>query len=217
MKKFSNVVSLGFSCYVAKDLERMGYRQSSYPFDWVISSFPDVVRLIENGFEENLKLENMEQDAVHGNCYHDRGTGLDYYHDFFPDAGTIQQQHDDVLSKYTRRILRFFRTGKSPTLYVRLIRNQDDFRWTATHAQEIEQVIQKLNPASEVVYIVLEDAEFSEENHNLAVYLAKDLYHPIKTSNGLAALIRHSVAISSWRVWVNRMRYLKKQIVRKLR
>ena len=41
--EFKNYISLGYFCEVAKDLERLGLRNQSSPFDWVISYFPKVI------------------------------------------------------------------------------------------------------------------------------------------------------------------------------
>lgn len=36
---YKHVISLGFFCSVALELERKGLRDASYPFDWLISDF----------------------------------------------------------------------------------------------------------------------------------------------------------------------------------
>ncbi len=45
--EFKNYISLGYFCEVAKDLERLGLRNQSSPFDWVISYFPKVIYAID--------------------------------------------------------------------------------------------------------------------------------------------------------------------------
>ena len=51
MKKYSNIISLGFFCSVATEIERIGMRSCSYPFDCVISDFKNVEDMIENHFQ----------------------------------------------------------------------------------------------------------------------------------------------------------------------
>ena len=55
MPKYQNVVSLGFFCSPAIELNNLNLRKSSQPFDWLISSkFNQVLELINNGFEDFL-------------------------------------------------------------------------------------------------------------------------------------------------------------------
>ena len=48
---YSNFISLGYFCGVAEDLERIGLRSFSSPFDWLITDFKGVIKLIENRFK----------------------------------------------------------------------------------------------------------------------------------------------------------------------
>lgn len=40
---YTNYISLGYFCGVAQDLEKLGLRSYSAPFDWGISSFAGVI------------------------------------------------------------------------------------------------------------------------------------------------------------------------------
>lgn len=51
---YKHVISLGYFCSVALELERIGLRNTAYPFDWCISDFSGVIEAIENGFSEWL-------------------------------------------------------------------------------------------------------------------------------------------------------------------
>ena len=50
-KEYTNYVSLGYFCSIAQDLEKLGLRNFSSPFDWGISSFSDVISAIDNKFD----------------------------------------------------------------------------------------------------------------------------------------------------------------------
>lgn len=39
MKKYENFISLGYFCSVALELQRLGLRSCSSPFDWCISEW----------------------------------------------------------------------------------------------------------------------------------------------------------------------------------
>lgn len=62
LKIFSNFISLGYFCSVALELERLGYRNFSNPFDWLISDFKGVLELIENDFENFLSMQYLFQN-----------------------------------------------------------------------------------------------------------------------------------------------------------
>lgn len=60
---YKSVVSLGFFCGPSQELERIGLRSYSLPFDWLITEdFKVVLSLIENNFERFLQEENLEQE-----------------------------------------------------------------------------------------------------------------------------------------------------------
>jgi hypothetical protein len=40
--EFDYVISLGFSCHIAKGPDLMAYRDYAYPFDWIISDMHSV-------------------------------------------------------------------------------------------------------------------------------------------------------------------------------
>lgn len=54
---YKHVISLGFFCSVALELERKGVRDASYPFDWLISDFQGVIKVIENRFYDFLNID----------------------------------------------------------------------------------------------------------------------------------------------------------------
>lgn len=81
-EKYNNVISLGFFCSVASEIEKIGLRSSSYPFDWLISDFKGVIAVIENHFEDFMSYENMAQHELYPSFYKDTKYGMQFYHDF---------------------------------------------------------------------------------------------------------------------------------------
>jgi len=61
-------ISLGYFCSIAMDLEKLGLRTESSPFDWLISDFEGVIRALLDdpegfsieGFEEYYSLQERE-------------------------------------------------------------------------------------------------------------------------------------------------------------
>ncbi len=208
---FNNVISLGSNCHVAWDLERMGYRCNSYPFDWVISNFCDVIRLIDTHFDGNLRPEMIKQDENEPNCFHDLGTGIDYYHDFFPDAVAVEEQCKAVILKYNRRIQRFYDSGKQKTLYIRVIRNHEDYKWIEENRTKIDDVIHQLNKESSIIYIVIGQKDWIIGN-SLKIFVSDDLFHPILACDEVKREITGRVEIKWIKRLANLVYYYRKQI-----
>lgn len=59
---YKHVISLGSFCSPALEIERLGLRDGSYPFDWVLSrSMNNVVELISNGFSDLFNVDYFYQ------------------------------------------------------------------------------------------------------------------------------------------------------------
>ena len=60
MTEFRHFISLGSFCSVALDLEALGLREASMPFDWNIDlRFEGVIDCIEKGFAHFLDEEEL--------------------------------------------------------------------------------------------------------------------------------------------------------------
>lgn len=105
--KFDYIVSLGFFCGVGQELERMGFREESFPFDWVISNLKTVNELIENKFEGLFDLDYLYKNEFLTNEVKHKKYIFNFYHDFNKDKN-IEQQLNKVQLKYERRIKRFY-------------------------------------------------------------------------------------------------------------
>jgi hypothetical protein len=55
------IFSFGFRCSSAAILKRMGLKQESYPFDWLVSHLSVIKHCIENNFEEFLNINNYKR------------------------------------------------------------------------------------------------------------------------------------------------------------
>jgi hypothetical protein len=120
------IISIGGECSVSHQLKENGYRNNSYPFDWIKSSMDDVYKLIVNSFngfidEKNIqykrKSENfkfIEKDCENntilieevkvGYIYqHTIFKSIEFCHDFIDEK---KSNWSDVKEKYERRIIR---------------------------------------------------------------------------------------------------------------
>lgn len=211
--KYSRVISLGANCNVALDLERIGYRVTSSPFDWVISNFDDVVNLIDNRFEDMLILGNIIQDKEHPNVYHDTKTGLDHYHDF-KENDTIEVQFEAVKQKYSRRIERFLTNIQEPTLFIRLIRNEEDYKWITTNIDRIGEVLTLHGKVdSKCVFIAGEELK-QNDFAGIIDFYSKNPLRPIIQSRGCKNFISQNVKIGRIQVLYNRAKYYRMRLQR---
>jgi len=153
---FSHVVSIGSFCSVARELDRYGLRDGSYPLDWVICSASSAVRLLESRFAGFPRLESLERDSVHDYIVCDTQTGVSFYHDFDADK-SLESQYDAVRSKYQRRAERLSRAIVQPTLFVRWIASRSDYDYLRDNLDHVMRVLRAHNPANELVLVGLVD------------------------------------------------------------
>lgn len=116
MNKFycEHVISLGYFCSPALELDRLGYRNASYPFDWVISNTRSVSRLINsnfNGLFDMEYLKNGEEIGSYVKVHHTKYR-FSFFHDFKKKIPLLEQI-DLIKEKYQRRINRFYGVVKS--------------------------------------------------------------------------------------------------------
>ena len=115
--RYRHVISLGYFCSTALELQRYGLRDGSYPFDWNITPIRSALAMIESGFEGFLQFDQLRPES--GRIL-DRGSGIYVYNDF-EMARSIAEQYEVVRARYARRIKRFRRAILQPTLFVRYI------------------------------------------------------------------------------------------------
>lgn len=159
-KKYNNFISLGYFCEVAEDLEKLGLRNTSSPFDWCITDFKMNIKLIENEFDNFMNIENLSQSRRNRNIYMDTVYNDFFFHDF-SKYETLANQYPQVKAKYDRRIRRFLTNIKKPTLFIRYISNEKknsegrsiEVEWIENNIDYISRVLKKYNSQNEIVYI----------------------------------------------------------------
>lgn len=162
-KKFENVVSLGFFCSVARDIEKLGLRSFSGPVDWVWSTWNGVYNSMQNEFSNYMPIENLAQ-SNHENCiYADRVQGIVFFHDF-SKYKSLEKQYKDVKAKYDRRIGYFYENIKNPTLFIRYIwdgahngKRINEIRQIEKDYEKFLKLIKMYNEENEIVFIANSD------------------------------------------------------------
>lgn len=152
-------ISLGYFCSVAMELEKMGLRTESSPFDWLISDFDGVIRAIQNEFCDFLEYTYMEQSKDIHKHYRNKKYGFKFFHDF-NEYIPLEKQLPVVREKYDRRIKRFYKTISEPTVFVRYISDASkiggiskELLWIEEHLDEIVTTLKAFNSENEIIYI----------------------------------------------------------------
>lgn len=157
---FSHFISLGYFCSVALELERVGLRSASSPFDWLVSDFSGVIDLIENHFDSFLDYDCLLQNRQHHQIYCNYKYGSVFFHDF-DKYRPLREQLPGAVSKYERRIDRFYRDIAEPTLFLRYISDEEknvsgksaELEWIESHGGRILSVLKEYHRDNSILYI----------------------------------------------------------------
>jgi hypothetical protein len=149
--KYNSIVSLGFFCSVAINLEEMGFRSTSGPFDWLISSWNGVEQLIENNFSDFLDEKYLYQ--IREEKYKNIKYDVDFYHDFDRYAN-LSSQLSSVIEKYEKRIDTFYETIREPTLFIRYIKDNKEFEYHSEKYGHVQKLLKKYNANNDIIFIM---------------------------------------------------------------
>ena len=157
-----NYISLGYFCSVAMELERLGLRKESSPFDWLISDFKGVIQAIDNKFEDFLEYDLLLQNKENHEIYINSKYNLQFFHDF--DRYTpLEKMLPAIQNKYNRRIGRFYDTISKPTLFIRYISDEElengkskELIWIEENYEWIMQVLKLYNADNKILFIANE-------------------------------------------------------------
>jgi hypothetical protein len=150
-----SIVSLGFFCSVALENERIGLRDCSLPFDWLITSdFEKVLWLIENEFKDFMLEDNLYQEYdINPNYYYDKKNKVHFYHDFVCSE-SLRNQYSAVYKKYKRRIIRFYEIISKPTIFIRYCsEGEKEVNYIRNNRTKILNILKKYNPDNKLIII----------------------------------------------------------------
>ena len=155
------------------ELERVGLRNCSLPFDWVISGdFIKVLNLIDNGFVGFADRKNLYQETdINPAYYYDSESKIHFFHDFSPYK-SFDEQYEGFESKYIRRIKRFYETIKQPTIFMRYCHNIDELKYISDNMDDILTLIRRFNPQNTIIFITSFENDFNIDN---LYYVEKDI------------------------------------------
>ena len=167
---YSHVISLGFFCGVAQEIERQGLRDGSYPFDWCISKdWEGVEKAIVTNFKDFLAYECLSQSSADPNNYKNE-YNIQFFHDF-TKYKTLREQLPDIQKKYDRRIERFYNSIIEPTLFIRYINDvngKEEIVYWNQNIGNLEKFLKTYNESNRIVFIA--NSELMNEYNNIEVY-----------------------------------------------
>ncbi len=163
MSQYKHFISLGYFCSVALELERVGLRSTSSPFDWCIANFEGVLNSIENHFQNFLDYDYLLQSDTARELYYNKKYKIWFYHDFDKYHSLINQL-PDIKEKYLRRIERFYKNIQEPTLFVRYISDETlndknksiELEWIEDNQEYILNLLKSFNKDNNIIYIANE-------------------------------------------------------------
>ena len=220
-KTFKHVFPVGDGCNMAAALSRTGLREYSGPFDWIICSINDILKLIDNNFEDFLILEYLVPDPIPfnaGQCRNSKYEWLMFVHDFAPeeDAPPREEQLPAIQAKYQRRIDYFYNAIKEPTLFFHFEFNGNVEFWKENYAR-ISAFFKKFNPENELVIICYGEPNSKLEG-DIPMYFCKSekddhvLGYFIESNDELSAFMHRADLIPEKQRMKNLRFFIDKQL-----
>ena len=153
---YESVVSLGYFCSVASEIERMGLRTHSGPFDWqACVDFKKRIELIDTHFKEffeHLNEEGLYQKVSEPQIYFMKAVGVFLVHDFTMYK-SLAEQLPAVREKYERRVASFYRQIAQKTLFIYYVNTDKDVDYINQNIDCIKSILRKFNPHNEIIFV----------------------------------------------------------------
>ena len=163
-----NYISLGHACAIARNLEKLGLRNSSMPFDWSITNFEGVIKAINNNFANFLDYDLLFQNSQVLKHYKNTEYNIQFFHDF-NKFETLEKQLPIVRAKYDRRIKRFYEEIQKPTTFIRYISpgnpidgKSEELIWIEENYDYIISTLKSFNPENDIIFIANKGIESSK-------------------------------------------------------
>ena len=220
--KYKNIIPLGYYCGICQELERKGFRKYSLPFDWLITEdFEKVLYCIRTSFKDFLVKDNLRQEVdVNPNYYYDIALDMHFYHDFL-STSTMNQQYGKVKPKYDRRIQRFQNLIKEPSLYLRYLSSPKDIEYVKANRIAIDEFIKTIHPQSDILYFVDSKYDTLVSGMGGVIIVENDRCGSqprfFEKLSGFTWFLYCNCKISLFTIMKNKLRYLKKRIVKKVK
>lgn len=149
---YQNCFSLGWFCGIASSLVNLGLRGCSGPFDWCFTRYPQVLKLIENGFKDFMNPQNLQVVKDFPKQFKDLAYDFHCIHDIKED---FEKEKDDIIKKYKKRSVRFLEQITKPTLFFRGVWDNAEIDYINENYKKAEKIVKAYNSENKIVYITL--------------------------------------------------------------
>ena len=152
---------MGFCCFVAGNLEKMGLRSASLPYDWNVTYWKAIEDTIVSHFDNYMVKEKLYQYKDYPHCYENCSAGVTFVHDFV-DYLPLDKQFDKVKEKYDRRISAFYNSIIEPTVFIRYCMNAEEVYCIEKRYQNIKDIFTGFNEQNEMIFLTHDDIDISK-------------------------------------------------------
>lgn len=175
--EYKHIISLGYFCSTALEIERFGYRDGSYPFDWVLShDFTKVLELIKTGFADLFDTAFFCQRKAMPSAYENVKYDIVFIHDFLAHK-SFDGQIPHVKEKYQRRIERFYKSISEPTIFIRYIRSAEEYSFIWDNYDMILSLLKQFNSSNDILYIANESIRNTRKGEIPQVFFVAEDEH----------------------------------------
>ena len=158
-RKFEHVISLGYFCTIAMEMQRYGLRDSSMPFDWLFDvDWTSIEELWDNHFMQFLDRDLLYQEKGSSDHYWNVRYNIGFFHDF-DGFQSLDAQLGKVQEKYNRRIERFYKDIQEPTLFVRYIKNREELEYIEQNYDIVLSKLKSCNQENAILFISNDDLQ----------------------------------------------------------
>lgn len=153
-------IPIGTNCSIASYLRHIGYRKEAFPFDWTVTPIQSAIELINNGFEDFFKKENLvfleptnrllfKENGIDVQVseeiitpVYDKRYNILFVHDFSENA---QEEYELVKEKYMKRIKRIKDVLEDKTIKISFVYdNTEPNKWQKEQYKKVQYQLNKL-------------------------------------------------------------------------
>lgn len=174
MNEYKHIISLGFFCGTAQEIERRGFRDASYPFDWLrTKSLEHVLQILKNGMCDMLNPSMLFQEVLTSRTYINVDYKIAYVHDF-SEWKSFDSQIEEVTKKYQKRVDALKKAINERTLFIRYIFDQDEADYICSNYDYIMSILRASNSNNDCFFIANNDIEVNSKLNSFVFMVNKD-------------------------------------------
>ncbi len=155
---FANIVSLGSKCIVAQELELLGLRNFSSPFDWQYTDLKGAIKCLDDDFIDFTNYSYFRRQSVFDqpNAWYNAKYDNCFLHDFKTDNLSSAEAQNSKRKLERRASKLIEETQSCPTLFIRIVmenRYPNEIQYISENIDTIYATIRGLNPANQIIFI----------------------------------------------------------------